>query len=161
MYTEIQGDLFSAIAQMPDKNIIIPHVTNDQGGWGSGFVLPLAKNFPLAEHAYRTQPYYMMGEVDFVPIRDGEVITRYVVNMCAQTLGGRNTGERDLKYQKLAECMERVATFWKGLKAEGESWEIVCPKFGSGLAGGNWEFIKELIDDCWLKRGINVTVYYL
>jgi hypothetical protein len=25
--------------------------------------------------------------------------------------------------------------------------DIYAPKFGSGLAGGNWEFIEELIDE--------------
>jgi hypothetical protein len=33
--------------------------------------------------------------------------------------------------------------------------------FGSALAGGDWRFIEELITDCWLVRGIQVTVYYL
>lgn len=161
MYKEIQGDLFSAIAQTPERNIIIPHVTNDKGGWGSGFVLPLARNFPLAERAYRTLSCHETGRNDYVPIRDGDVITHYIVNMCAQTLGGRDNGERDLRYQKLASCMEGVGAFACELKDEGEIWEIVCPKFGAGLASGKWEFIRELIEDCWIRRGIDVTVYYL
>jgi hypothetical protein len=38
---------------------------------------------------------------------------------------------------------------------------IICPKFGSGLAGGKWDFIEELIIDCWCKQSIDVTVCYL
>jgi hypothetical protein len=38
-----------------------------------------------------------------------------------------------------------------------EKVEIHCPKFGSGLAGGNWDFISNLIEDIWSKY--HVTVY--
>jgi hypothetical protein len=38
-----------------------------------------------------------------------------------------------------------------------EKVEIHCPKFGSGLAGGNWAFIEDLIEDIWGKY--SVTVY--
>lgn len=34
---------------------------------------------------------------------------------------------------------------------------IHCPKFGSGLAGGNWLFIEDLISDIW--KNIPVFVY--
>jgi len=37
--------------------------------------------------------------------------------------------------------------------------EIHCPQFGSGLAGGNWEFITELIEDIWVENGLAITVY--
>jgi hypothetical protein len=35
--------------------------------------------------------------------------------------------------------------------------QIHAPKFGCGLAGGNWNFISELINDIWGK--FFVTVY--
>ena len=52
--------------------------------------------------------------------------------------------------------MDAVAEF-----AIDENARIVCPMFGSGLAGGNWLFIEKLIEDCWLDRLIEVTVHYL
>jgi hypothetical protein len=39
--------------------------------------------------------------------------------------------------------------------------QIICPMFGSGLAGGDWNFVEKLIEDCWLRRDIPVTVCYL
>ena len=30
--------------------------------------------------------------------------------------------------------------------------EIHCPKFGSGLAGGDWKFIEYLINDIWSRH---------
>ena len=35
--------------------------------------------------------------------------------------------------------------------------EINSPKFGSGLAGGNWYFINDLIEDIW--GDFNVYIY--
>ena len=37
--------------------------------------------------------------------------------------------------------------------------QIHAPKFGSGLAGGNWNFISCLIEDIW--DGIPVFIYDL
>jgi hypothetical protein len=35
------------------------------------------------------------------------------------------------------------------LKNNDSKIEIHAPKFGSGLAGGDWNFIKELVCDIW------------
>jgi hypothetical protein len=37
--------------------------------------------------------------------------------------------------------------------------QIHAPKFGCGLAGGNWNFIQDLITDIW--KNIQVFVYQL
>ena len=37
--------------------------------------------------------------------------------------------------------------------------EIHCPKFGSGLAGGNWHFIENLIEDIWTAYFVTVYNY--
>jgi hypothetical protein len=51
-----------------------------------------------------------------------------------------------------------VNTFCKNLANSTESRvEIHAPKFGSGLAGGNWLFISDLIDDIW--GNINTFIY--
>jgi hypothetical protein len=36
--------------------------------------------------------------------------------------------------------------------------QIHAPKFGSGLAGGNWAFIQELIKDIW--NNYSVFIYH-
>jgi hypothetical protein len=35
--------------------------------------------------------------------------------------------------------------------------QIHAPKFGCGLAGGNWNFIENLIQDIW--NSYNITIY--
>lgn len=159
MYNEIKGDLFRDIHLPISETRIITHVVNDKLAWASGFVVPLGKNFPLAETWYKSWKDIRMGQNQYVPISDGRIHT-YIVNMCAQTLSWQRPRVRDLRYNKLVKCMESVTNFIK-LRLAKETCKIICPKFASGLAGGNWDFVRELIEDCWIKEGIDVTVYYL
>lgn len=167
----IEGDLFEHDYD-PARTTIIAHVCNDQGVMGSGFVVPLAKHFPWAKEAYvnwfkdNLLQADVLGEVgspgrgqtQMVTVKNDESSSWYegrivVANMVAQDLGS----ERPLYYNDLVKCMEQVAK--SDYAACGA--EIICPMFGSALAGGDWRFIEELITDCWLMRGIQVTVYYL
>ena len=74
---EVVGDAtdpqFSSISEVA----IIPHICNDQGGWGRGFVLALSKKWKAPERAYRTLSFdydnYLMGNVwGFVIDKDGD-----------------------------------------------------------------------------------------
>lgn len=163
----VEGDLFNHIPS-PDHSTIIAHVCNDRGAFGSGFVVPLAKSFPFARESYiewskgKSFDWINQGLVEFL---NGEEFQRgntqmvtvkpnvIVANMVAQTLGGA----RPLYYNDLAKCMDQVACT-NEIQAGGK---IICPMFGSKLAGGDWRFVEKLIEDCWLRQGIDVTVYYL
>lgn len=168
----IEGDLFKHEYD-PNRTTVIAHVCNDQGVMGGGFVVPLAITFPWAKEAYVnwftdnpvqgdsevlldtqrlgdfTKP--ARGQTQLVNVQDEPDIV--VANMVAQDL---NSGSRPLYYNDLVKCMEQVANC-RQIQAGGE---IICPMFGSGLAMGDWNFIEELITDCWLMKGIQVTVYY-
>lgn len=168
----IEGDLFKHEYDS-SRCTIIAQVCNDQGRMGDGFVVPLAKTFPWVKEAYCnwfkdlaqrdsevlldtqrlgdfTKP--ARGQTQLVNVSDEPKII--VANMVAQDL---SDGPRPLYYNDLVKCMEQVANC-RQIQAGAE---IICPMFGSGLAGGNWDFIQDLITDCWLTRGIQVTVYYL
>jgi hypothetical protein len=145
---------------------LISHVCNDVGAWGAGFVVALSKKWKEPEAAYRDwyrdRAYttaaekdtpFELGRIQLVPVAP-EII---VVNMLAQT--GIQSRQVDiarppLRYGALVKCMVRTAKQAEYLKAS-----IHCPKFGSGLAGGKWEIIEELIKEIWLDQGISVTVY--
>ena len=147
----VEGDLFAGIKEEKDP-IFICHVVNCRGRFGAGFVVPLTKFFPQVRKEYLelyTTRGLVLGQTQFVKVQENPAII--VCNMIAQTLGG----ERPLYYNHLASCMDAVAR----KVPEGE--KVVCPLFGSSLAGGNSLFIQELMLDCWIKRGIPVTVYYL
>lgn len=153
MIKYIEGDLFVGTANQTD--FVISHVVNSMGAWGAGFVVPLGRVFPLAKESYlewsKSSPSFELGESQMVKVSEERNV--YVCNMAAQTLGGH----RPLYYNHLVFCMEVLANKSKQLGIS----KIVGPMFGSALAGGNWDFIKELIDDCWIKEGFDVTIYYL
>jgi len=180
----VVGNLFGL---MPDHGpetqtppVVIPHICNDLGGWGSGFVVPLAKIYPEAEYRYRQwhshrfdssagpwSNYFELGNVQIVicggTLADGTRKQAIIANMIAQH--GTVTRPMDddpnrppVRYTALASCMSKVADYITHLP-QGTS--IHAPKFGAGLAGGNWDFIEELIREEWLDRGIPVTIYSL
>lgn len=147
MLKYVQGDLFSHDFSNPT---IIAHVTNNQYAWGSGFVIPLGKRFPQAREKYLKYKSWL-GATQFVNITEDPAVM--VANMCAQTL----EYGRPLYYNKLANCMERVAECAAIYKQT-----VICPLFGAGLAGGNWDFIHELIIDCWIRDDkLDVKVYWM
>lgn len=153
MIQYISGDLFAAVANDSHKKILIPHVCNNIGAFGSGFVIPLGKTYPKARQSYFAIPKkngkLPIGTTDFVTVSDNIS----VANMIAQNGIG---GTRPLRYNALSKCLDEVAEY-----AINNEMEIYSPLFGSGLAGGNWLFIEEMIKDAWLEREIKVTVFYL
>jgi hypothetical protein len=169
----VEGDLFQAIsAPSPEIQLIIPHVCNDIGAWGAGFVVPLGKRYPIAQNSYHcwhggqdTDPAkvsyspdarFRLGRVQIVHyLESHQDHLVHVCNMIAQH--GLGPG-RVLRYNSLALCMESVAHHVKNYCAKPQ---IHAPAFGSGLAGGNWSFIEELVNDCWIDREIPVTIYFL
>ena len=160
----VEGDLFASVLADIDRDpVVIAHVCNDKGGWGSGFVVPLGRTFPESKKAYRDW-HEKNVPVDYMPFEMGQTqllavdrtpIT-FIANMVAQTLGGT----RPLHYNHLARCMDTVAKFVKEQRPA-RDFSIVAPMFGSGLAGGNWGFVEELINDCWIRSGIDVTVHWM
>jgi len=61
-----------------------------------------------------------------------------------------------LRYGALALCMYKTMLLARTL-----GFDIACPKFGCGLAGGNWEVIRSMIDEIWEDNGIETKVYYI
>lgn len=132
---------------------IIPHVTNDCGAWGAGFVVALSRRWPQPEAAYHIEPSYrQLGMVQVVEVGPD----LYVANMCAQH--GFPSRERPvaLDYTALGTCLDFLAEKARHLAAS-----IHAPRFGAGLAGGRWETIEALITQRLEARGVSVTIYDL
>ena len=163
MISNIKGDLLYNVKNVKG-NVIIPHVCNNIGAWGAGFVVPLGKKYPLAKEEYKRwfnedQYNFFLGNTQFVQV-DNNV---FVANMVAQDgITSGSTGDRSrvvdrpLRYDALFQCMIQVADFAESIDPQAV---IHCPKFGSGLAGGYWGFIIQMIEDIWDKRGLDTVVY--
>lgn len=173
----ITGNLFSLYPT--DKKIIIPHCCNDIGGWGSGFVVPLRNKWAETERRYRAwyaqktdeshlAPFsneenhevtrywdhgtkFELGAVQFVPVEQNVT----VANMIGQHQTIR-TNNKPIRYLAIADAIRKVAEVAIEFDAQ-----IHAPKFGAGLAGGDWKVIEALIQEAWVDRGISVTIYQL
>lgn len=142
MVKYLKGDLFTH--SFTNKDYIF-HVCNNKRVAGAGFIVPLYKNFPEARKNYMS----LSQDLGCVGLQTG---TPNIFNAISQTLGGT----RPLNYSALVTCMEyagKIVAVNKGA--------IVTCAFGSKLAGGNWDFVEELIKDIWLSKDIPVTIYYL
>lgn len=142
---------------------IITHVTNLVGGWGAGFVLAISKKWPQPEREYRnlftsfSQKAPALGLTQFVEVEPDITIA----NMLAQKFLGIRINKNNLKqipldYPALEICMKSVAK-----EAIKRNAIIVAPRFGAGLAGGDFSIIEKMIKKIWCDAGINVTIYDL
>lgn len=158
----VKGDATNPI--MKDfENVIIAHVCNNHGAWGKGFSYAVSAKWPDPENEYR-QAFVkivpgnktVLGQVQTLPVTDseGRFSNTYIANMIAQDGFASAEKPKALVYSKLVDCMEQIA-----LQAESMGSSIHCPKFGAGLAGGDWKIIEALIQEIWVDAGIDVTVY--
>jgi hypothetical protein len=146
-----------------NHTIIIPHVCNNVGLFGAGFAKAIAEQFPIVKENFhllgRTDS--KLGRVQFVTaVEHNQTKNKIIVaNMIAQNGVISHKNKRPLNYAALAYCMGDVRKFYANILSpvDDRSVEIHAPKFGSGLSGGNWNFIAELINDVW--NDINVYVY--
>jgi hypothetical protein len=56
---------------------------------------------------------------------------------------------RPLNYAYLVKSMLQIKKYMTTNYGVDNPIEIYSPKFGSGLAGGDWNFIENLIEDIW------------
>jgi O-acetyl-ADP-ribose deacetylase (regulator of RNase III) len=149
----IKGDATSPQA----KGVkMICHVCNDLGGWGKGFVLALSRRWPEPEreyrawHAKRSENDFGLGAVQLVQVEPYV----WIANMVAQRGMKRGSSGPPIRYDALAECLDRVAAKAKELGAS-----LHMPRIGCGLAGGDWSRVGPLVEQHLCDRGLAVTVY--
>jgi O-acetyl-ADP-ribose deacetylase (regulator of RNase III) len=137
---------------------LIVHICNDIGAWGKGFVLALSRRWHEPEQQYRAWSRqagpvpFALGQVQFVLVGDA----LWVANLIGQH------GIRDadnlipIRYDAVRQGLARVAEF-----AQERGSSVHMPRIGTGLAGGNWDEISQIITDELVGRGIAVTIYDL
>jgi O-acetyl-ADP-ribose deacetylase (regulator of RNase III) len=141
----IVGD---ATLPIGDGNKIIPHICNDIGGWGRGFVLSLSKRWSQPEEEYRnlSPNERTLGSVMFIPVTN-EIS---VANMI---------GQHDIKYSSDGLAPIRYNAVRKALISVNDvaiktNATVHMPRIGTGLAGGQWGEIEKII-----KHTMSVDVY--
>lgn len=144
MITYLKGDATKPIGE---GEKLLCQINNDSHGWGAGFVLAVSARWKMPEYYYRCTKELVLGDVQFVMVEKD--IT--VCNMIAQHKTGYDfkTKTFPIRYEAVRECLQKVNKLAVKYNAT-----VHGPRFGSGLAGGDWNVIEKII-----KEEITVDVF--
>jgi len=130
---------------------VIVHVCNDIGKMGAGVARALCKKWPTVKECYLNIGEYKRGTTQFVEVEEDVV----VANMIAQKgIYSDRNGRPPIRYKALRRALKSVAAYASGLGAS-----VHMPRIGSGLAGGLWSKVAEIIEE--ELDGVEVVVYDL
>jgi len=141
-------------------SVIIPHVCNNINLFGAGFAAAVAKQYPIVkENFHLLGNKSVLGHTQFITVYQEPIYKHKLIiaNMIAQNGIISANNSRPLNYYALARCMSNISRHIVENFDSDNRVQIHAPKFGSGLAGGNWLFIKDLIQDIW--NNIPVFIY--
>lgn len=149
---------YNIIKSKSNVCIVIPHVCNNVNAFGAGFANAVSARYPEVKANFHVNGSQKLGKTQFITALSINQSKIVIANMIAQNGLLNSKNKRPLHYPSLVKCMYDVKDFLKRNQQNTESSiEIHAPKFGSGLAGGNWFFIADLIDDIW--SSIDTFIY--
>jgi O-acetyl-ADP-ribose deacetylase (regulator of RNase III) len=122
------------------ENGIIVHGCNNQGVWGAGLALSIKRKYPEAYKLYRDEwerrSGFNLGEVQFYFISYNKIIC----NAITQENYGRD--KRYVNYDAVRKAFEKIYPL-----AAIDNIPIHFPKIGCGLGGGDWNIVKNIIEE--------------
>lgn len=144
----VKGDLIT-MAKNGDFNVIA-HGANCFHMMGAGIAGRIAKEFPEAVEADNTTPngkYDKLGTLKAVTISN-TLHQLIVVNAYTQYHGGKS-----LNYTALMLCLHKLSVILDDPK-----YKIGLPQIGCGIAGGDWNIVKTMIEEAFQACEAEVTV---
>lgn len=146
------------------KDIVVQQV-NARGLMGSGLALQIMKRYPSVKKEYVTYRHEqlklglkdedLLGHVNYVDTYDGTIIA----NIFGQLDIRKGTHDKTVytKKEALLSGIRQVRD-----KAEEMNFSVAIPTYiGCGLAGGDWEDIKQGIEEIFKESKVDVTLYQL
>ena len=151
----LKGD---ATQPQEEGPVVLPHVCNDAGGWGKSFSGALTRRWKEPEQDYRRLARRHRPD----PIPLGMVLVVqvdsvfWVANMIAQCGYDRRglppSPTPRIRYPALRSALTEVAAFARTNNAS-----IHAPRFGAGLARGDWAEVEHIIQETC--TGLTVCIY--
>ena len=156
-YIEIKGDLIKLAKE--GKFDVISHGVNCVCTMGAGIAPQMASSFNC--NKYPLEALSTRGDIDklgridwgYYPIldKDEQVIKNLVVvNSYTQYLPA--PWLKPLDYEALTLCMRKINHGFKGK-------HVGLPQIGCGLAGGDWNKVKQIIQNELKDCDITVVIY--
>jgi O-acetyl-ADP-ribose deacetylase (regulator of RNase III) len=168
-YREIEGDLI--VLAKEGMFDVISHGCNCLSNMGAGIAPQMAKAFGVDKFEMELwgESIEKLGCIDYETFvlgkntiwnlldadnkqNEPELV---VVNSYTQYRYGKNHADgvsKPLDYEALTLCMRKINHIFKGK-------HIGLPKIGAGLAGGDWERIKEIIKKELKDCEVTVVIY--
>lgn len=154
MIKKKKGDVFANL----EPNVAIPHVVNNYGFFDAGFARAVKKSYPGHRGSYikvceTYTPDELLGKIRTAnyPYLTGRV---WIIDMFAQRGIRSSTNTHPLSYELLKVCLQKTAAF-----CEEQNLKVFAPKFGSGLAGGDWNKIERLIEEYFTNLDVTIFEY--
>ena len=171
-YEEVQGNIITLALQ--GEFDVIAHGCNCHSKMGAGLAPQMAKAFGCDTFSMESwgstiqklgcidYNYFEIkdGKAQFIDMVDGGIHNRVekplvVVNAYTQYNYGRNHSDGDLRpidYEALTLCMRKMNKEFSGK-------HVGLPQIGAGLAGGNWNRIKNIIQTELTDCKVTVVIY--
>lgn len=157
-YREVNGNLITLAKQGTFDTII--QGCNCFCTMNKGFAQLMKINFsadklPL-EHSSLSGDINKLGQIDYENIQitpslsNIENTTLTIVNAYTQYYWGED--RRHFDYDAFTLCLKKINYIFRGKN-------IGLPKIGTGLAGGNWDVIKEIIQLELKDCNVTVVIY--
>jgi hypothetical protein len=140
------------------STVFVPHICNNVDLFGAGFAAQVSERYPAVKANYHLLGKSFLksnlGHCQIIKVYEQQKYKHklYFANMIAQNGTPGMNNARPLNYLALVKSMVSLSNYIKNNTAflqKTEKVEIHAPKFGSGLAGGNWNFVCDLIEDIW------------
>lgn len=154
-YQEINGDLIKLAKEGAFD--VITHGCNCMSTMGAGIAPQMAKAFGVDQYPLesftRKGDINKLGQIEWFVERDGAI--PFVVNSYTQYNYGANHKDgtaKPIDYEALTMCMRKINHTFKGK-------HIGLPKIGAGLAGGDWNRIKTIIQTELKDMKVSVVIY--
>lgn len=136
----------------------IAHGVNCQNTMGSGVAKALFTKWPEVKSEYHKYcldkpPKYLLGKSHIVGKTHDN---KYIFNLFTQENFGYD-GNKYVNYSAVVDGFKFILECAEDSRI-GEITKLAIPKIGCGLAGGNWTFMEQLINDTISDR-IEIWVY--
>ena len=138
-------------------NRLILQLVNDKAlTWGAGFAKAVREKWPELQSKFTAWVQSRDSEFRLGGIHVAEIEpTLHLVSLVAQHGYGPSPKPR-IRYRALMESLEKVAALAQRLNAS-----IHMPRIGEGQSRGSWDIVREIVDQAFCSKSIDVFVYEL
>jgi O-acetyl-ADP-ribose deacetylase (regulator of RNase III) len=148
----VDGNVFDSDAD------VIAHGVNCMGAFGAGVAKQIRNRYPEVYRAYITKHTFegwKLGDCQIVTLEDN---SRQVANLATQFGYGYKRGQKVLvSYDALRYSIRSLFKY-----CANNNLSLAMPQIGAGLAGGDWNTIKGILEEeARAYPNLDVTVYSL